>query len=497
MSVATTAPVRLARARYVLPSASSELFEDGALAWADGKVLDVGRYDDVRTIHPEAECWSFPDHLILPGLINAHDHGRGLGTLQMGVSDGPLEVWLSGLFALRTLDPYLAALYDGVQLLASGITTTTHQHNPRDWRNLERELIETARGYSDAGIRACIGVPLMDQNTLSYIGSNAFLRRLPAALAAEVRQSELAAPLPDPHELIAVGLSLRERWQGDDRQWLCWGPVGPQWCSDRLLAAIREVCRKEPIHIHMAETRTQVAFGRKRYGTTLVYHLDRIGFLASDVTCAHCVWVSDDDIGLLAARDVKVAHNPSSNLRLHSGIAPVLKLSDCGVTMGIGLDGHALNDDQDMWSEMRLARALAFAPGILGRSLPAREMLAMATTGGAAIVKAPGNYLGAIAPFGVADFAAVRLDRVRGPYLDLRTDLIDTLLGRAKPIDVDTVVVSGEFSVRAGEPTRVARADIETRLRDLLLAPKSRAQEEREQLSTALIDYIVQLYRNW
>jgi cytosine/adenosine deaminase-related metal-dependent hydrolase len=490
-------PVRLARARYVLPSAEAELLDDGAVAWAGGRVLGVGRYAQVRAVHSEAECWDFPDHLILPGLINAHDHGRGLGTLQMGISDRPLELWLPGLFTLRALDPYLAALYDGIQLLAGGVTTTTHQHNPRDWRNLEEELVDTARGYSDAGIRACIGVPLLDQNTLSYVGSNAFLERLPLKLADEVRQSGLGAPLPDARELIAVGLSLRERWQGDERKWLCWGPVGPQWCSDRLLAEVMEVCRGEPIHIHVVETRTQAEFGQKHYGTTPICHLDRIGFLGNNVACAHGVWVSENDIALIAARGAKVAHNPSSNLRLHSGIAPVLKLRDFGVTTGIGLDGQALGDDQDMWSEMRLARGLAFAPGIPGRSLPSRVLLEMATRAGAAIVMGPGRRLGAIAPGAAADFAAIRLDRVRGPYLDPRTDLIDAVVGRAKPIDVDTVVVSGETSVHAGRPTYVVRADVEAQLRDSLSAPKSDFEQSQEHLSAAVAAHLAELYSGW
>jgi cytosine/adenosine deaminase-related metal-dependent hydrolase len=489
--------VRLARARYVLPHAEAALLDDGAVAWAGGRVLGVGSYAELRAAHADAACWSFPDHLILPGLINAHDHGRGLGTLQMGVSDGPLELWLSGLFTLRAIDPYLAALYDGIQLLASGVTTTTHQHNPCDWRNLEQELIDTARGYADAGIRACIGLPLMDQNTLSYVGATAFLERLPVGLAEEVRQSGLAAPLPEPSALIAIGHRLRERWRGDARHWLCWGPVGPQWCSDRLLAAVTEACRGEPVHIHVAETRTQAAFGQRFYGTTPVGHLDRIGFLAGNVTCAHGVWLREGDIGLLAARSAKVAHNPSSNLRLRSGIAPVLDLLDGGVTTGIGLDGQTLGDDQDMWTEMRLARGLAVTPGIAGRSLTARALIAMATTAGAAIVMGPGARLGAIVPDAAADFAAVRLDRVRGPYLDPRTDLIDAVVGRAKPADVDTVVVAGEMQVGAGRPMRIARADVEARLRDSLAVPKSGHQEGRERLSAALAVHLARLYGGW
>lgn len=493
----TSDTTRLLRARHVLAAADATIIDDGAVAWAGSRVLAVGTYERLRADHPEAECWSFADHLVLPGLVNAHDHGRGLGTLPMGVADDVLEIWIGGLFALRPLDPYLAALYDGINLLASGVTTTTHQHNPTNWRNLEFELVETARGYADAGIRACIGLPLMDQNTLSYIGNEAFLARLPATLAAEVRATGLAAPLPDRRDLLAVGAALKERWRGDERHWLCYGPVGPQWCSDALLAAVSEASKDTPAHIHTVETRTQAAFGERYYGATPLAHLDRIGFLRDNVTCAHGVWVSDADVDLLAARGVKVAHNPSSNLRLRSGIAPVLRLRDAGVTVGLGLDGQALADDQDMWTEIRLARGLAFTPGPAGRALSSRMLIEMATTAGAAVVMGTSPPLGALAPGAAADFFALRLDRIRGPYLDARSDLLDAVVGRGKPADVDTVIVAGEARFRDGRPVGVDRGEVEARLAASLSEAKSPSQEARERVAAAVASHLRVLYGAW
>lgn len=489
--------IRLLRARVLLPSASAPAVDDGAVAWQGERILAVDEYRALRQAYPQAACLDFPDHVVLPGLINAHDHGRALGTLQMGVADAPLEIWISGLFALRPMDPYLAALYEGLTLLAAGVTTTTHQHNPSRWTDLEHELIETARGYRDAGIRACIGLPLMDRNTLSYVGNDAFLARLAPALADQVRAAGLADPLPPWRDSIAVGQRLRRRWQGDPLHWLCWGPVGPQWCSDDLLAAVRSEARSDPIHIHTVETRAQQTFGRRTYGTTPIDHLAKTGFLGDNVTCAHCVWLTDDDIACLAGHGAKVAHNPSSNLRLKSGVAPVLKLMDAGVTVGLGLDGQTLNDDQDMWLEMRLARGLAVEPGIPGRSLSARAVLAMATEAGARIVGGPGLPRGRLAPNHAADLIAVRMARMRGPYLDARTDLAEAVIGRAKPCDLDTVIVAGEIRIAEGRPASDRRAEVEARLEAVLAAPKSAAQEERERLVAKLAAHLETLYAGW
>lgn len=497
MGAVTDAGVIVARSRHLLPSAGAGLIDDGAVAFSGGTVVAVGTHDDVARSHPGAETWSFGDHLILPGLVNAHDHGRGLGTLPMGVADQPLEVWIAGLFALRAVDPYLAALYDGLLQLASGVTTTTHQHNPLDWTALGHELDETARGYRDAGIRACIGVPLMDQNTLSYVGAEGFLKRLDPALAEEVSAAGLADPLPPYRDMIAAGQAVRASWQGDDDRWLCWGPVGPQWCSDALLAEVAEVAGSDPIHIHLVETRAQAEFGRRTYGDTPAAHLAAIGFLRSNVTGAHGVWLSDADIGLIAASGARVAHNASSNLRLRSGIAPVLKLRDAGVTVGIGLDGQTLGDDQDMWTEMRLVRGLAFTPGATGRALSARDILAMATTAGTAITGGPGPRRGVLEPGAAADFAAIRLGRVRGPYLDPRTDLVEAVLGRARPRDVDAVVVGGRKRIAAGKPTGADLAEVEARLAASLAPAKGDRQLHREALVSRLAGDLRALYADW
>ncbi len=487
--------VSLLRTRYLLTDASAELLEDGAIAWRDGQIVAAGPYATLQEMFSEAPCKSFMNHLVMPGLINAHDHGRGVGTLQMGVADGPLDVWIGGLFSLRALDPYLAALYDGLILLASGVTTTTHQHNPCDWQSLEQELLDVAKGYRDAGIRACIGVPLMDQNSLSYVGTNAFLERLPVALAAALREEGFPGTLLPAERMIGTGKRLAEAWTNNPFHWLCWGPVGPQWCSDGLLERITAEAADNPVHIHAVETRIQRAYGLRVYEKSPIAHLLDLGFLKPNVTCAHCVWIDESDIEALARSGANVAHNPSSNLRLRSGIAPVMQLLEAGVSVGLGLDGQGLNDDQDMWLEMRLARGLALEPGISNAYLSARKTMAMATTAGAAITGGPRR--GELVPGASADMVAIRLDRVASPYLDSRMGIVEAVFGRAKPLDIDTVFVGGAAKIEAGRPVGISLAEIQTRLAEFLAEPKPGRQLLREALAAQLGPHLQDLYSDW
>jgi len=487
--------IKALRARYLLADAGADLILDGGVAWSGDKVLEVGPFSKIQSNWPDSQCISFSEHLVMPGLIDAHDHGRGIGTLQMGVLDASLEEWISGLFALRALDPYLAALYDGLKLLRSGVTTTTHQHNPCDWRNLKQELIDTARGYRDAGIRACIGLPLMDQNVLSYIGTENFLKRLPANLVFDLTVNTFGESMPPMHDVISVGHELTTEWQDNSWHWLSWGPVGPQWCSDKLLQTITNQAGTAPIHIHTVETRTQQHYGRKFYGKTPLVHLKDIGFLSDKVTCAHCVWLTDEDVSALVDSGAKVVHNPSSNLRLQSGIAPIMRLHDAKISIGIGLDGQAINDDQDMWLELRLARTLATSSDGSSRTLNIRDVFAMATKMGAEITRTPSR--GKLESGAAADLIAIKLNRIVRPYLDSRTDILEAIFGRTKPCDIDAVLVNGEFSVIGSKPVMADLNDIEDKLIDFLRHEKSTTQKTRENLASRVRPYLRALYAEW
>jgi cytosine/adenosine deaminase-related metal-dependent hydrolase len=262
-----------------------------------------------------------------------------------------------------------------------------------------------------------------------------------------------------------------------------------------LLEQLITEAEGNPVHIHTLETKTQREYGLRKYGKSPVTHLRDIGLLKPNVTCAHCVWLDEDDIASLAATGAKVAHNPSSNLRLRSGIARTVRLLDAGVQVGLGLDGQALNDDQDIWQEMRLAKGLAFERRASGAFVSGRDVLSMATKDGAAITGGP--LRGELLPGNMADLVAIRLDRIVSPYLDVRIGILDAVLGRGKPLDVDTVIVGGEIRVDGGNPAGQQLKEVRARLASALGVPKSEGQLLREALAAQLGPYLQDLYAGW
>jgi cytosine/adenosine deaminase-related metal-dependent hydrolase len=485
----------LLRSSYLLPAADESLIEDGAVVWEGETILEAGEYVSVQSRYPNTKEIDCTGQIVLPGLVNAHDHGNGVGFLQLGIKDDPLELWVPRLFSVRPLDPYLAALYDGLLLLSSGVTTTMHQHEPRDWSSLENELLDTARGYRDAGIRASVSLPLVDRNYLAYIGNEEFIDRLPSDLAARARIAGLDAVPMDMKDLISIGEQLQKHWEKDNTIWLSWGPAGPQWCTDELLQVIQAAAGGAPIQIHVLETRYQQIYGERFYGCSPIVHLNELGFLGPNVSCAHGVWLTDEDIEILASSGTMLAHCPSSNLRFRSGIARVLDLFDAGITVGIGLDGEGLNDDQDMLLEMRLAKGLAFEPGIDGRFISTRQVLRMAAQNGAQIVGGPQR--GRLEPGFTADLIALRLDNICQPFLDERIDLVEATVSRAQRHSVDTVVVAGEVKIQNGNHIRQDIRSVAFRISESLSSFEGEDQREIEKLADELLPYLTEVYSDW
>jgi len=341
-----------------LPDAESRAVQDFSLCIASNRIIAAGPRAELRAAYPAAPERYEPNLIMLPALVDSHDHGRGLGTTPLGVPDDLLEIWLPGLWSQPIISPYLAALYDGLRLLRSGVCTVAHSHNPRDWRRMDEEAAATIQGYRDAGIRVAFHPPLIDQNPLVYDDRAGFLASLSPALhpAAE----RFLAPVPlgrDEYLGLCNDLLRRFHDSQDHTVHIQISPAGGQWCSDELITAAVEFARTNQtrVQMHMLETRYQRAYARRRWGTTFPQHLDALGALGPWLTLAHMVWAEPDDAALLAERGVGVAHNPSSNLRLRSGVAPLPELLAAGVALGVGLDGHTLDEDQDMLRELRLA----------------------------------------------------------------------------------------------------------------------------------------------
>jgi cytosine/adenosine deaminase-related metal-dependent hydrolase len=497
--------MKIISASLGLADAAATLQADFAVVFDGARIAAVGDRAAMRARYPQAEVEHFDDALLTPAFVNSHDHGRGLGTASLGIEDDALEGWLFDLWAQPEIDPYLAAAYDGARLLRSGVTLTAHSHNPRDWRYMQAEGEATIRGYRDAGIRVAFHPVIVDQNRLIYAASqaeeDAFIAALPQALRAEAKAMNEPPLTHDEYFALCDALFAAHHDATDHTVHIQISPAGGQWCSDALTLRAVEwaAAHNTRVQMHMLETRRQRDYAFRKWGKSFIRHLDDIGALGPWLTLAHMVWVEDDDIALVAERGAAIAHNPSSNLRLRSGIAPLTRMVEAGITLGIGLDGHALDDDQDYLREMRLAWTLANMrdnqPATRGGGLSAQQILRLGTAGGAATTLGQGMMLGALIEGALADFVVIGLDFTALDLVAQPDFAIAALLHLASRRDVRHVMANGVWAVRNGACTQVDEAALLSEIVGASRRGKRVAPARMPDDARSLSFYIAQHYR--
>jgi cytosine/adenosine deaminase-related metal-dependent hydrolase len=464
------------------------------------QITAVGAPEALQQGYPTAEQVGGAQFILAPAMVNAHDHGRALGSTALGVVDDLLEIWLPGLWGQPNLDPYLAAAYDGLRMLRAGVGTVAHSHNPRSWLTMAAEVEPTLRGYRDAGIRVAFHPPIIDQNPLVYADRDTFLAGMPPTIQEHARQFLVDCPISYA-EYAALIDQIFQQYH-DPEQHLVHiqlSPAGGQWCSDELIMHCVAQARRlgTRVQMHMLETYYQMRYAHKRWGTTFIQHLDALGALGPWLTLAHMVWPDLDDLALLAERGVGIVHNPSSNLRLRSGIAPLPEIARSGVSLGIGLDGHGLDDDQDYLRELRLAWTIANRPGAEAPNMPARDIWHMATQGGAAITFGETVPLGKLAPGFLADLvlydlgATVYDERMEGEQL--RSCLL-RLLSRQH---VQGVMINGRWVVRAGRNVTLDEAALVAELRAQIAAQPPAHERSIRYSAQAIAPYLRRFYQTW
>jgi cytosine/adenosine deaminase-related metal-dependent hydrolase len=495
-------PSSIVRGKYVVARVidgnTSEIIEDGAVFQRDGEIVEVGPYAELKSRHsPDKEIGS-PDYVVIPGLINAHHH-VGLTPFQLGALDAPLETWIIARWALMNVDPYLDTLYCATQMIESGITTVMHNHMmarlPQD-QDMFESSSSIVRAYEESGMRVAFSLSHRDQNHLVYEDDGKFLATLPNQLAQNVREYLGARPITFEDYFSLCG-ELYERMQSD-RTRIFISPHNVHWCSDSLLRDIKDFATRYSTgaHIHVNETVYQRMYGTRHWNKSPLAHLYDIGFLGPEVSCAHGVWMTESDMDILAETGTAICHNPSSNLRLKSGVAPVNTMLDKGVTVAIGIDEAGINDDNDILQEMRLAQKIHRVPGVASASPSSHRILDMTTVNGAKVTFF-GNEVGTIEVGKRADMVLVSLERISEPYLHPDTNIVDALVYRGKGIDVDTVIVEGEVVMRNRKLTRVNKDEVIGRLKESLSRPLSSAEVRRAEMSRELVPYIQKWFEEW
>ena len=404
---------------------------------------------------PDATRLDAAGKLVVPGLINAHTHAHN--NLIKGVADSvTLELFLNtgpAMYLGRTPEEqYLSALLGAVEMVKTGCTSAYDLFMALPSPSIE-SVEAVVRAYADAGVRALVAPAVADLLFHEWVPG--LMDALPDDLRKEVERRRPASG-PDILKVVREGLGRFHDTAGG-RVRLAVAPTIPGQCTDEFLLASRHLADEFGVglHTHLAESKVQALSGRRRYGRSLTRHLHDVGILGPRFTAAHGVWLDADDIALMADTGSSVAHNPASNMKVASGIAPVAEMLARGVNVALGTDGSGASDNQNMFEALRFAALLSKvrSPDYPGW-LTADQTLTMATTGGARALGL-GDRLGQVAPGYLADLVLVNLDSI---YLRPLNHVARQLVFCETGAGVDTVLVGGRVVVQGGRVLTVDEA---------------------------------------
>jgi 5-methylthioadenosine/S-adenosylhomocysteine deaminase len=409
-------------ARFVIPVEPGGTLEDHAVIVDAGKIAAVLPRDDAERDFRAREHVEMSEHALIPGLVDAHTHAAM--TLLRGIADDvPLKAWLAEHIWPREgrfVSPEFVhdgALLGAAEMLRAGITCCNDMYFHPE---------ATAKAFEQAGIRAMLGVPILD---------------FPTPYA------------PDASGYLARGLAARDAFKASPRLSFSLAPHAPYTVGDATWQSIVVYARQLDLVIqtHVAETAQEVDESRATSHETPLARLDRLGATGPGFIAIHAVHLDRRDIDLLATQGCHVVHCAGSNMKLASGVAPVVKLLDHGINVALCTDGAASNNRLDVLDEMRLAGLLAKVTSGDAAALPAATLLRMATLNGA-IALGLDARIGSLAPGKDADLTAVRLGDVETLPL---FDAIAQLPNAAGREHVTDVWVGGERVVDARRLTRI------------------------------------------
>ena len=395
-------------------------YHPGAVAVKGDSIVAVGLEEEIKRDYSAQETVDCSGKVLMPGLINAHTHVPM--TLLRGLADDlRLDVWLMGYMMpveREFVSPEfvrLGTLLACAEQIRSGVTTFN------DMYYFEEDV---AKAAADAGMRAVCGQTVM---------------KFPAPDAASYEDS------------LQMAREFIQRWKDHPLIVPAVSPHAPYTCTAEILRATAELAREfdVPLHTHLAETAFEVENMRSEHGIPVIPYVKKQGLFEAKVIAAHCVHIDSGEIRTLLHARAGVSHNPSSNLKLASGFAPVMKMLETGLNVGIGTDGPASNNDLDMFEEVRLAAFVAKAVTNDPTSLPAPWALLMATRLGAQALHI-GHLTGSLEPGKRADLILVDISPLHNsPSFQRSPDnAYAQIVYAGKSTDVSDVMVNGKWLMR-------------------------------------------------
>ena len=385
------------------------VIRQGLMAIKDGSIIYVGR--EVKA--PSFEADKIIDgsgKIAMPGLINCHTHAA-MSLFRSIAEDKELSVWLREVIwplesKLKPEDVYYGTLLSCVEMIKSGTTCFSDMYFHEDM---------VAKAVIESGLRCVLSPGIIE-------AGQKILGRI----------------------LLREAVKIAKKYRGGSygRISVMLGPHALYSCSPQLLRRVSEEAKALNIgvHIHLAESEDDSANIKNLYGKSEVELLNDIGLLRPNLLAAHCIHLSDQDVMLMAKRDVKVVYNPVSNMKLASGIPKVKDLLDAGLTVSLGTDGPASNNSLDMFDTMKFATLLQKAKYRDPRVLPAKKVIEMATIDGARALGLS-DFIGSLEVSKRADIILIDTEK---PHLTPMHDIYATLVYSARGSDVDTVIVDGK-----------------------------------------------------
>ncbi|WP_019851022.1 amidohydrolase [Desulfitobacterium sp. PCE1] len=397
----------LIRAMVLPMTGPEDFYPEGEIGIENDRILFVGEKGSAPEGFIPDQIIDLPEDVVMPGLINTHTHAA-MTMLRSYADDLPLMPWLHTKIwpfedKLSDEDIYWGTLLALGEMIQSGTTTMLDMY---------ASMEQVAKAVLEAGTRGVL--------SRGMIGN-----------------------APNGERAFAENIDLVKNYHGsgNGRIQVMFGPHAPYTCSGEYLQRVKREADRlgVGIHIHVAETEDEIKTIREQYGKTPVQWLEELGLFGGHVVAAHCVHLTEEDQEIMAKRNVFVAHNPESNMKLNSGTAPIPELRSRGVVVGLGTDGTSSNNNLDMFGEMRSA---AFQQKLLkgATAMPAYEVLHMATVDGARALGL--SDLGKLAPGYKADLISINFDQ---PHFYPRFSIPAHLVYVAHAGDVRTVMVDGKI----------------------------------------------------
>jgi 5-methylthioadenosine/S-adenosylhomocysteine deaminase len=400
---------------YILPMDQFlTVVERGAIAIRGNRILETGPAEEISLKYSAGKIFSGTGKVVLPGFINTHTHAAMVFFRGMA-DDLPLTDWLNNhIWPAENAWLSPSFINDAVELaclemLKGGITTYNDMY-----------FFEDAAGEATKriGMRAVLGSGILDFPSVSARNADEYLENAKQFIK-NWRDDELITPCIAPHALYTCGPDTLKK--------------------SKTLAEILNA----PVHIHLSETQWEVGEVMARYHKRPVEYLADLGFLDESVLAAHCIWLHDNEIELLAKHKVGVSHCMESNLKLASGFAPVISMLIAGVKVSFGTDGAASNNDLNMLSEMSTTAKVHKALSNNPTALDAKTALLMATRWGAEVLGL-GDMIGSIEQGKIADIITINIDK---PHLTPLYNIYSHIVYAAMASDVEAVMVNGKMVV--------------------------------------------------